>query len=417
MSANEPVTIIGAGIVGICCALSLQERGFKVRLIDPNEPGQGASMGNAGIISPWSCIPQSMPGMWKQVPKWLLSKSGPVSIPIAHFPRFIPWGVRFLRSGTEANVRRISAAMAELVAPNIDLYRRYLQGTGHESLLRPSSYVFVSRNPQSSFPDGLAWELRRAVGAPMRKVSGAELREMEPALSTDYGSAIVLDDQSRAVSPGRIGQVLAEKVQQQGGTIDRLEVKSIKPDSDGSGWVLTTTDGELACQRLVLAAGAWSAKLLAGIGVHVPLEAEGGYHTVFKSPGIELNNSISDLDQHIVSSSMEPGLRTAGTAEFAGLNAQPNYDRAKLLIGQTKAMFPDLNISDVDYWRGTRPSFPDSLPAIGEIAGFPNLFTAFGHSHYGLGMAPKTGQLIAELVSGGRPNCDMSAYDAMRFSA
>ena len=108
MHDSEPVTIIGAGIVGICCALSLQERGHKVRLIDPNDPGQGTSMGNAGIISPWSCIPQAMPGMWKNVPKWLLSKNSPVSIPLSYFPRFVPWGLRFLRSGTEANVRRIS---------------------------------------------------------------------------------------------------------------------------------------------------------------------------------------------------------------------------------------------------------------------------------------------------------------------
>ncbi|MEM7288823.1 MAG: FAD-binding oxidoreductase [Pseudomonadota bacterium] len=417
MAENEPVTIVGAGIVGICCALSLQEKGLKVRLIDPDDPGQGTSMGNAGIISPWSCIPQSMPGMWKQVPKWLLSKDGPVSIPISYFPRFIPWGLRFLRSGRQRSVRQISAAMSELVTPNIDLYRRHLTDTGCEYLLRPSSYVFVSRKPQPDFPNGLSWDLRRNVGAPMRRVSGKELREMEPALSVDFDSAIVLEDQARAISPGKIGQVLAEKVQKQGGIIERFQVLSLKPQINGKGWIVKTTESDLSCEKVVLAAGAWSARLLSRLGIKVPLEAEGGYHTVFKSPGIELNNSISDLDYHIVCSSMESGLRTAGTAEFAGLNAEPNYQRAKLLIGQTKAMFPDLNTSEVDYWRGVRPSFPDSLPAIGEIKGLPNLFAAFGHSHYGLGMAPKTGQLIAELVSGGRPNCDMSAYDTMRFSA
>lgn len=249
----------------------------------------------------------------------------------------------------------------------------------------------------------------------MRRASASELRELEPALSTKYNSAIVLDDQSRAVSPGNLGRVLSDKVLQQGGTITRAHVVAMKPKFDGSGWVVTTTCSEMLCKKVVLAAGAWSAKLLALLGVHVPLEAEGGYHTEFKSPGIELGNSIGDLDNHIVSSSMEQGLRTAGTAEFSGLDAEPNFDRAKLLIGQTKAMFPDLNTHNVDYWRGIRPSFPDSLPAIGEVKGFPNLFSAFGHSHYGLGMAPQTGQLVAELVSGGRPNCDMSAYDTMRF--
>jgi len=70
---GETVTIIGAGIVGICCALSLQERGVQVRLIDRGEPGQETSFGNAGVISPWSIIPQAMPGIWKSIPRMLLS--------------------------------------------------------------------------------------------------------------------------------------------------------------------------------------------------------------------------------------------------------------------------------------------------------------------------------------------------------
>ena len=93
---NEPVTIIGAGIVGICCALSLQKRGVKVRLIDCGAPGQETSFGNAGVISPWSFIPQAMPGIWKSIPKMLLSPSAPLSVRFSFWPKMIPWGMALI---------------------------------------------------------------------------------------------------------------------------------------------------------------------------------------------------------------------------------------------------------------------------------------------------------------------------------
>ena len=411
---DKSVTIIGAGIVGICCALSLQEKGWQVHLIDRDEPGQGASMGNAGIVSPWSVVPQSMPGLWKSIPKWLLDPQSPLAVSPGHLFRFLPWAARFLASGREPQARAISHAMANLMNSNIDIYRRHLSGTGHEGLLKDSNLVVVSRKALN-FPEGLGWQLREIVGAPMRQVSGPEIREIEPTLSPAYNSAVIVEDQARAISPGRIGQVLAEKVRTRGGVIQRAEVQRLYPNDDKSGWTIELEGQKLGVERVVVAAGAWSAKLLQSLGVKVPLEAEGGYHTLFKSPGIALNNSISDIDYHVVSSSMEHGLRTAGTAEFAGINAKPNYGRARLLIGQTKSMFPDLDTSDVDYWRGTRPSFPDSLPAIGAIEGLPNLFAAFGHSHYGLGMAPVTGMILAETINGNRPNIDMAPYSIHRF--
>ncbi len=413
---SQPVTIVGAGIVGICCALSLLEKGFPVRLIDRDVPGSGASNGNAGVISPWSCVPQSMPDLWKNIPKLLFDRDGPVSIMPSHFPRFLPWLLRFGLAGRAMRVAAISDAMSVLTRQNVDMYRRHLAGTGQENLLRDSWYVFVSRNSKFDFPDGLGWRLRRKVGAPMLKIDRSELNDIEPALSKEYQSAILIKDQARAVSPGRISSVLAEKVKSLGGTIIRCAVHRISPDLQGK-WLIQTDNGEEITQRLVVAAGAWSARLLAPLNIKIPLEAERGYHVAFPDPGVALNNSVADMDMHVVSSSMEEGLRTAGTAEFAELDAKPNYKRAKMLVHQTKNMIPDLNTDETDFWMGIRPSFPDSLPCIGEVKGYPGLIAAFGHSHYGLGMAPMTGWLAAEIVSGGKPDVDMVPYDIHRFSS
>ncbi|MEM6499171.1 MAG: FAD-dependent oxidoreductase, partial [Pseudomonadota bacterium] len=109
------VTIIGAGIIGICSALALQERGLSVTVIDRDEPGQATSYGNAGIISPWSCVPQSMPGIWKSVPKWLLDPEGPLRVRFLELPKLLPWVARFFFNTRLDRVHAISDAMDMLM--------------------------------------------------------------------------------------------------------------------------------------------------------------------------------------------------------------------------------------------------------------------------------------------------------------
>ncbi len=409
------VTVIGAGIVGLCCALSLLERGAAVRVLDKAEPADAASYGNAGVISPWSCVPQSLPGLWRSIPGWLLDPLGPVSIRWRYLPRLLPWTIKFLRAGQPDRVAAIADAMAALNRPNIDLYRRHLAGTGKEPLLRDSWYIHLYRDPAGASLAGLAQRLRIERGAPLEVIDGHALREIEPALSAAYGSALVIKDQARAGHSGQLGKALAEKARSLGAEIQRNPVHRLAPAPDGR-WHLETGQGTLQASTVVVAAGPWSTRLLTPLGIDLPLEYERGYHLEFRDPGVELRHSVHDTERKFVTSSMTSGIRSAGTAEFAGLDAPPDYRRAEILKDLTKQMLPGLNVEDTEPWMGVRPSFPDSLPCICALPGHANLFAAFGHSHYGMGMAPKTGQIIADLVTGTTPNIDLSPYRAERFS-
>lgn len=408
------VTVIGAGIIGVCSALSLREKGAAVRLIDRNAPGTGTSFGNAGVVSPWSSVPQSMPGLWKNLPRWLLDPDGPATVKPSHLLRFIPWALRFFRAGKTSEVWRISAAMNALVHPNIEIYRRHLCGTGHEELLQDSWYVQAFRSDPPPSLDGLGWQLRDKIGAPVEIVDGDVLREIEPDLAPDFNGAVLIKDQARVIAPGRLCEVLAEKFASMGGEILRGEIQGISPDPDG-GWRIETDQKTERSGTVVLAAGAWSHRLLSPLGIEVPLEAEHGYHVLFKNPGVALRHSVMDMEAMFVASTMEMGLRSAGTAEFAGLDAALNKRRAEALARHTRRMLPKLGDEIPEIWMGPRPSMPDSLPCIGEVPGHPGLIAAFGHSHYGLGMAPKTGQLVAELATGQLPNTDLTPYRIDRF--
>lgn len=408
------VTVLGAGIVGICTALSLLERGAAVRLIDRGNPGQETSFGNAGIISPWSIIPQSLPGTWRQIPKLMFGANPALSVRAATWPRMIPWGLHFLKRGRPDTVRKAADAMDILCGPSIDLYRRHLEGTGAEDLVRDSYYVHAFRDGSRANLDALDYRIRREKGADIVLAGRNELRRLEPALSPEFEAAVLIRGQARALSPGRISEVLVAKVRKLGGRVLKREIRSLRRSADD--WIIDCGDEQLKTPSIVLSLGAWSPKLLEPLGIKMPLMAERGYHVEFPTPGIELNHSIMDMDGKVVASSMEMGLRLAGLAEFASVDAAPDSRKKTQLQRLARIMFPDLNAHAPGFWMGRRPSFPDSLPAIGSWPALEGLFVNFGHSHYGLMMAPKSGEIAADIVFGVPQNADLSPLSPTRFS-
>lgn len=411
---NKDISVVGAGIVGACSALELLARGFRVTIVDKGEKTHGASYGNAGTISPFSCVPISMPGAWRQVPKWLLDPNGPLAVRPGYFLQFLPWGLKFLLKGqSEKSVLRISDAMAALSRGNTDLYAGHLRGTGSEDLIRPSCYILAYRNPAAISTEKLDYKLRLKAGARMEIADQRRLRELEPALSPEFKAALVMHGQGRSLSPGDLRDALIAKALKLGAAFHQGTVKAIKPEA--GCWLVETDAGAVQSSRILISAGAWSKELLKPIGVNVPLEHEFGYHVELFEPNITTNNIIMDTDTKIVTNSMVRGLRVSSFADFRGPKSKPDNSRFKVLIRHVAEMFPDLKPSSYSEWGGPRPSFPDSLPVIGAVPDHRNLFVAFGHSHFGLGMAPRTGQLIGRVIAGEYPGVDMAQYSVTRF--
>ncbi len=410
---HGPVTVLGAGIVGICTALSLLERGLSVTLVDKGEPGQETSMGNAGVVSPWSIIPQSLPGTWKSIPRLMFGGSRPLSIHPRAAMQMIPWGLRFLGRGNEKQVRDSAEAMSHLCGPSIELFQRHLAGTGHEGLIAESMYVHAFRDGSRANLDAIDYRIRSENGADLELIGKDRLEEIEPALSTDFNAAILIKGQARVRSPGRLGQVLAEKARELGATFRQLQIQRIRRVEDN--WDVICEGETLQAKRIVLCMGAWTPGLLKNLGISVPLMAERGYHVEFGDPGIEIYNSVMDVDAKVVASSMEGGVRIAGQAEFAPVDAPPSKQRQRQLTKVAVSAFPELQTTEVSFWMGRRPSFPDSLPAIGAVNQQPGLFVNFGHSHYGLMMAPNSGEIIARSICEEHQNLSLKDYSLNRF--
>jgi D-amino-acid dehydrogenase len=398
----------------VCCARYLQLSGQPVTLVDRVPIGAGCSFGNAGVLSSWGCEPLARPGLWKEMPAWLADPLGPVSLKPGYLPWLAPWLLRFAREARHERMTAISDAMFTLNNPSVELFRQLLAGSGHESLIVDASYLFVTRRADGLDENGLGWKMRRAVGAPFRVLGAGELHEMEPELAPDYAKGIAVAAQGRATNPGRLVRVIGEQVLDGGGRYRRADVRALAL-REGGGAVLKTDDGDIEAPRLVLAAGAWSARLLRALGLRIPLQGERGYHMEFRDPGIVVNHSVHDADRIFVASAMEGGVRCAGTSEFNHLDAEADMRRARNLKCLGKALFPRLNVEDGSEWMGRRPTLPDTIPVIGPLPGHRDVILAFGHGHLGLTGAPMTGRLVAALATGERINSDVTPYRVERF--
>ena len=364
------VTIVGGGIVGICTALSLQDRGINVRLIDKDDPGQATSFGNAGVISPWSIIPHSTPGFWKTIPKLMLGSWRPLSISPVFWHHMIPWGLKFLLNGTEKNTIKIADAMSMLCAPCIELYRKHLNGTGHEYLVKDTGYLQLVRNTKDATLEDLAFQIRLQKGAKIEIVKGSALRLLEPALSSKFEAGILTHNVARSLLPGKLSSVLAKKAKAQGAEIIKDQIIKINKSDDC--WSLEGNVSKYTAQSLVISAGAWSRELLTCLGLSVPLMTERGYHIHCADPEIEINNSVVFPEAGVIASLMEGGVRIAGQAEFGPIDAPFDPKRKSILSKIALEMFPDISLRKVKIWMGHRPSFPDSIPVIGNVPNKPN---------------------------------------------
>ncbi len=413
MTRSE-VVVVGAGIVGVCCAAYLQRDGHAVTLLDRDAPGEGTSKGNAGALSPGSCVPLAMPGVFRKVPGWLLDPDGPLTIRARYLPRALPWLIRFSLAASPRRVERIADALRALHRPVFECYEPLVAGAGCAELIRRSGTLVVFRSESAFRESAREWRMRRERGAEVRDLDARAIHELEPALGPQYTHGVLLPEHGYTTDPHRLVKALAARFAAEGGRVARAQVRGLQRNEDATLTVLCEGRG-LRAQRVVIAAGAWSGALTRSLGISVPLESQRGYQVTLPEPGIQPRHPVSAAEGRFYATPLEGGLRVAGTVEFAGLEAAPEYRRARRLLEQVRGLYPQVRTEAFTEWMGHRPCLPDSLPVIGSPAGLPGVLLAFGHGHNGMTSGPVTGRLIADLVAGRAPFIDPAPYSPARF--
>lgn len=406
--------VIGAGIIGTAIAHDLQRRGQQVLLLDRDAPGRGASFGNMASIAVTEFMPASRPSVWKQIPGWLLDPEGPVRIRPSYMPRLLPWFLRFIAASRPSKLRALEAGGAALCARSLDDTLALLRETGLENQISDEGCLSLYTDEAEFKADLDHIEILERFGFPHEVIGRQAIKALEPELSDKIGMAVRFPQNRSMRDPYQLIVKLAERFTALGGRIDTGEVTGFTR-ADSIREVVLKDGRRIAADAVVICAGAFSGRLSALLGEPIPLETERGYHTQIMAPGISMKHSIIWPARAFMVTPTAGGIRVGGTVEMAGLDAAPDYRRAKVTVRRAREALPALRCEDFTEWMGHRPALPDTVPILSASAKTKGVFYATGHGHLGLTYAATTARLMGDLITGAKPQLDLHPYRVNRF--
>ncbi|MEH6576553.1 MAG: FAD-binding oxidoreductase [Amphritea sp.] len=416
MNEKPKAVVIGAGIVGVTSAINLLKQGYQVTLLDKEGVAAGASTGNCGLMAVSEIVPISKPGVLSEVPGWLMDPEGPVAVRPMHAMTMMPWFMRFLRAGRKDRVLEIAQGLTQLSNKAAEAYAPLLKESGIEDILKPHEVIYLFDDRSEIKHDQFSWDLRHDCGFETEFLEGNVLREMEPEISSNIDSGMLMKGWDYFSDPARLTKELANTFSSHGGEIKLVEVKDFAKRDDRVEAVVLTNGERIESDKFVVATGAWSRKLAAQIGDFIPVEAMAGYNTTIIDPNVTVKHPLLHHNGGFVITPMEMGLRVGGTLELGGLNSKPNYNRVRAITRKAKNILPRLEITEKTEWVGYRPMMPDTLPVIDRSPKFHNVVYACGHGQLGITYGAITGELVADLVQhGATERMDMTPYRATRF--
>ena len=473
-AVRSRAVVVGGGFVGLATALHLQRAGKHVTLLEagPDVGGRhSASNGNAGTFAFYANVPVQRPGLWKEAPGMILSRTGALRlVPDPHLLRMAPWAAGALASCAPAEVRKTSLALGSLLRLAEDGYRDAWAHAGvdvdapmgayaptpdsrGDAFAARKGYILLQRDVTSPGAAAAAALRREGLGPglKMEALDGSGVRELEPLLSdrATRGGAWWFEDGWFLRHPEALLRAMCDGFAARGGEVRcgdagaAKDVRALDVPGGVSAVRVTTADGaRVDAGAVVIAAGAHSAALAARCGDRVPLDTERGYSVQFTRNGASnpsapaLTRPVCSTQGGFIVTPMSGGVRAAGLVELGGLRAGPVASRFDQLDAETRALFsgptrhlgtaPDgsgfsgpgasLGARDRDLdWLGFRPTLPDALPVIGPSSRVPGVLYAFGHQHIGWTLGGITGRVVADLAAGKAPEVDLAPFGARRF--
>ncbi|UOM34827.1 FAD-binding oxidoreductase [Acuticoccus sp. I52.16.1] len=409
------VLVLGAGMVGISSAIHLQDRGRSVALVDRRGPAQETSYGNAGLIQSEAVMPYVFPRDPSVVLQALFGLRTDARVRWSALPKIAPFVFAYARAGSVTSARRTALANVPLLARVRAEHEALMDRAEARHHMIDGGYIRVYREARDLEAASKVDEaVRDEFGVEFELWDTKRLAEEEPNLTRPLAGAVHHASPGRVDDPGEVGAAYARLFESGGGTLRNGDARTLNA-TDG-GWRVTTEAGVVEAREVVVALGAWSADVLAPLGVRPPLGVKRGYHLHYRPSGnARLNHLMFDSDNGYVLAPMKRGLRLTSGVEFAHRDDASNFAQINAAETQARTIFPLEERVEETPWRGARPCLPDMLPAIGPVPGKPGLFVNFGHHHLGFTMGPTTGRLLAETMTGETPFTDPAPYRIDRF--
>jgi D-amino-acid dehydrogenase len=391
------IAVIGAGIIGVACALQLARQGYRVVVIDPQAPGMGASYGNAGHLATEQVFPIADVSILKRLPAMLMDPMGPLRLDWKYLPRALPWFVRLLLNLRPASYRRTVAGIRALNEASLGAWQRLLHSIEQPQLLREDGSLLVFERTESRAAIEALQQRMQQQNVAVDLWSGDAVRQAAPQLSDDIQGGLFFPGTGHFIDPFQVVGELVKAAKVQG--VQFIKQRVVDGHVENDGVSLMTDHSVVTARQVLIACGAHSARLTAALtGKKVPLDTERGYHLMLPQERDRLPFAVTSLERKFIMTPMAGGLRLAGTVEFAGLDRPANMQRAWQLHRLSQGLFRhDLSAQGATPWMGFRPSLPDSLPIIDRVCN-GKVLLAFGHQHLGLTQAAVTAEMVVQLL-------------------
>tara|TARA_Y100000590_G_scaffold9476_1_gene11702 strand:- start:1704 stop:2960 length:1257 start_codon:yes stop_codon:yes gene_type:complete len=414
IQSRSSVGIIGAGIQGVCIAINLIKKGFKVTIIDRDEPGKSsASYGNAGHFSPYASLSMNRPDILIDVPAMLLSTTGPLALKWNYVPKMIPWFLKFIKNCTKKKMMHTAKYMHQILDLALPAYDELFQEIDVSGLVESKGIIYFWTDKDLKSRE-LEIRVRKELGVEQKLLKPHEIHDLEPHIKQIYHGGVLYPSAKHARNPRKILLKLFELFLRRGGKFLKENVETINFSTQNKP-IIKTSLNSYSFDKAVISCGAFSKKLTDQVNEKIPLDTERGYHVHFRGYDHLLSRPVIFLNRGFGITPMEQGLRVVGTVEFGGLNNPPSKRRIQNLINNAKYLFPELK-EHHDEWLGFRPTLPDFLPVIGPSKNHKNLFYSFGHHHLGWTLGAISGKIISGMIAEENTNLDLSPYNSNRFS-
>jgi D-amino-acid dehydrogenase len=414
------ICVIGAGLLGLTSAYFLSEYGHDVVVVDRQSgPGLETSFANGGLLTPSMSDPWNAPGSWRVLLGSLLHSDSPLQLRFSALPSLGGWGLEFMRNAKAERYRRATLLNLALARYSLGTLRSLRQHAALDYDAGDLGSLRIFRDQETLHAQAAVARALEPHGIQHRVLSREALTSREAALAP-IAAALVGAIHYPGDETGdahRFCVALTEHLRARGVAFQFSDAVLAIERNGGRIAAVRTQSGRAEADAFVVAAGSWTPRLLAGVGVLVPVRPAKGYSVTLPRPAhLKLKHPIIDDALHAALTPLGNVIRIAGTAEFAGYDLRSRPERIRNLEGLAKRLVPEahFDMSAAKPWCGLRPMSSDGLPIIGATR-IANLWLNTGHGHLGWTMAAGSGRLLAQLVSGEATDLDCRPYALARF--
>ncbi|WP_284269996.1 D-amino acid dehydrogenase [Bradyrhizobium iriomotense] len=415
------VLILGSGVIGVTSAYYLARAGHEVTVVDRQpEPALETSFANAGEVSPGYSSPWAGPGVPVKAIKWLLMKHGPLVIRPKVDPVMWVWLLKMLRNCTSARYAVNKSRMIPIAEYSRDCLRALRQDIGIQYDERSKGTLQLFRYQAQL--DGTAEDIAvlKQYGVPYEVLNREGCIAAEPALASVkekfVGGLRLPEDETGDCH--MFTQALAKEAEKLGVRfMFNMSIDGIVTDASRVTGV-ATGGGLLRADAYVVALGSWSSRLVAPLGISLPVFPVKGYSITvpIKDASGAPESTVMDESYKVAITRLGNRIRVGGTAEISGYSDKLYAARRATLDHSVSDLFPrGGDLSKATFWSGLRPMTPDGPPVIGATR-YANLHLNTGHGTLGWTMSCGSGQVLADMLSGKKPAIDTSDLTVNRYA-